>query len=45
MDYNEYGYELDEEELAPTKPYSPERRAEIDELNAEIANLFREIQG
>ncbi len=36
-------YELDGGELAPPKPYPAERRAEIDEINDEIAEMFREI--
>lgn len=36
-------YELDESELDPPKPLSAERRAEIDEINNEIAALVREI--
>ncbi len=35
--------EFDGEELSPPKPYTAERRAEIDEINGEIAELFREI--
>lgn len=38
---NEYQY--DEEELEAPKPYTAERRAEIEELNSEIAELLREI--
>lgn len=33
----------DDEELSPPKPYTAERKAEIDEINDEIAELFREI--
>lgn len=39
----DYELELDEEELAPPKPYTPERQAEIDELNAEIAAAFKDL--
>ncbi len=35
--------EFDGEELTPPKPYTAERKAEIDETNNEIAELFREI--
>lgn len=35
--------ELDESELEPPRPLSAERRAEIDEINNEIAALVREI--
>lgn len=38
-------YEFDTEELAPPKPLSAERRAEIDELYAEIAADLEEING
>ncbi len=31
------------DELAPAKPYSPERAEEIADLNREIARLFAEI--
>lgn len=34
---------VDDEELAPPKPYTAERRAEVDEINNDIAELFREI--
>ncbi|MCM1276028.1 MAG: hypothetical protein NC299_11815 [Lachnospiraceae bacterium] len=40
---NEYERELSADELAPPKPYSAERRAEIDELNAEISALYKDI--
>lgn len=36
-------YELDIEELEPTKPYSEERAAEISEIMSEIASLLVEI--
>lgn len=36
-------YELDKSELEPPRPMSAERRAEIDEINSEIAKVFREI--
>ena len=45
MSESENGYELTTDELAPPKPYTAERRAEIDELNAEIAELYRKIKG
>ncbi len=35
-------YELDESELGPSKPYTAEQRAAIDEINAEIAKAFDE---
>lgn len=35
-------YELDESELAPPKPYTPEQRAAIDEMNADLAAAFDE---
>lgn len=38
-------YELDKSELAPPKPLSVERRAEINELYAEIAADLEEING
>lgn len=38
-------YILDPEELAPPKPYTAERRAEIDEQTREAAELCREING
>lgn len=40
---NRKHYQLDADELTPPKPLSAERRAEIDELNAEISALYREI--
>lgn len=40
MDYDEL--ELEEDELAPTKPYTLEQRAAIDEMNAELARAFDE---
>lgn len=36
-------YEFDDEDLSPSKPYTAECRAEIDEINDEIAELFCEI--
>ena len=36
-------YALDPEEYSAPRPFTAERRAEIDELNGEIAGLFREI--
>ncbi len=36
-------YELDESELEPPKPYSPERAEEIAELMNEISSLYTEI--
>ena len=41
----EYDYELDEAELAPPKPYTLERRAEIGEMMSQIAADFAEING
>ena len=41
MNYDEL--ELDEDELAPPKPYTPERASEIAEINSEIASAFAEI--
>ena len=38
-------YELDLEELEPTKPYSEERAAEIAEMMSEIASALAEING
>lgn len=35
-------YELDEEEFAPSKPYTPEQQEAIDEMNAELAAAFDE---
>lgn len=35
-------YELDEEELAPPKPYTPEQREMIDEINRQLADAFNE---
>lgn len=43
MDFEEIP--LGEDELAPMKPYTPERAEEIAELNSEIASLFAEING
>ncbi len=45
MKENEYDYELDEEELQPTKPLSAERKAERDEWLQEAASALREING
>ncbi len=42
---DEYDYEIDEEELQPTKPLNPERKAEIDEMMQEAAAAFKEING
>ena len=36
-------YELDKSELEPPKPLSAERRAEIDEIMAEVAADLEEI--
>lgn len=41
MDFDEI--ELGADELVPGKPYTPERREEIDELWADIAALAAEI--
>ena len=41
MDFDDL--ELGEDELTPEKPYTPERREEIDELWADIAALSAEI--
>ena len=41
MDFDDI--ELDEDELTPEKPYTPERREEINELWADIAALAAEI--
>lgn len=41
MDFEDL--ELGADELAPEKPYTPERREEIDELWADIAALVAEI--
>lgn len=38
-------YELDESELAPPKPLSPERRAEIEQSYAQMAADLAEING
>lgn len=38
-------YELDESELEPPKPLSTERRAEIEELYAQMAACLAEING
>lgn len=43
MDYDELP--LGEDELAPMKPYTPERAEEIAELNREIASLLADIKG
>lgn len=42
MENNKH-YPPDAYELTPPKPLSAERRAEIEELNAEISALYREI--
>ena len=42
---NEYDYDESELEIQPTKPLSAERRAEIEELYAQIAADLREING
>ena len=36
-------YKLDLDELSAPKPYSPERRAEIDEQNRELSELNKEL--
>ena len=41
MDFDDL--ELGEDELTPEKPYTPERREEINELWADIAALAAEI--
>lgn len=41
MDFDDI--ELGEDELTPEKPYTPERREEINELLADIATLATEI--
>lgn len=41
MDYDELP--LGEDELAPMKPYTPERAEEIAELMAEIKSMVAEI--
>lgn len=41
MDYDDF--ELGADELTPEKPYTPERREEINELWADIAALAAEI--
>ncbi len=45
MENYEYDYELDEEEIQPTKPLSAEQKAERDEWLQEAASLLREING
>lgn len=35
--------EYDLEELEPPRPYTPEQREAIDEINAEIAKAFAEL--
>ena len=42
---NEYDYDESELEIQPTKPLSAERRAEIEELYAQIAADLQEING
>ncbi len=42
---DEYEYELDVSELEPPKPYTAERRAEIEELYAQMAMDLAEING
>lgn len=41
MDFDDF--ELGADELAPEKPYTPERREEINELFADIATLAAEL--
>lgn len=41
LDYDDF--ELGADELTPEKPYTPERREEINELLANIAALAAEI--
>ncbi len=36
-------YEIDEEELEPPKPYTPERAEEIAELMDEISSIYQDI--
>ncbi len=45
MEGYEYDYELDEEELQPTKQLSAEQKAERGEWLQEAASLLREING
>ncbi len=45
MEGYEYDYELDEEELQPTKQLSPEQKEERDEWLSIAASLLREING
>ncbi len=45
MEGYECDYELDAEELQPTKPLSAEQKAERDEWLMEAANLLKEING
>ncbi len=45
MEDFEYDYELDKDELQPTKPLSEERKAERDEWLQEAAGALREING
>ncbi len=45
MEDYEYDYELDEEELQPTKPLSAEQKAVRDEWLQEAASALREING
>lgn len=41
-DYND-DYELDEEEIAPPKPYTPERAAYLTDLIKEISDFAKEL--
>ena len=41
MDYDEL--ELEAEELEPLRPYTPERAAEIAELNSDIASAWADL--
>ena len=36
-------YELEAEELAPPKPYTPEQQDLIDDINKEIADAYSEF--
>lgn len=36
-------YELDNEELSPPKPYTPERAAQIAEMMKEISDLAKDL--
>ncbi len=42
---NEYGYELDEEELGEPKPLSTEQKEEQDEWLLVAASALKEING